>query len=129
MAKDYYEILGLKKGASKEEIKKAFKKLAKKYHPDISKEENAQEKFKEINEAVEVLLNDEKRKMYDTYGSTDGFSGSGGFSGFGGDFSDFGINLEDIFEQFGFGGGGFSSGFKRRRNSEDFSIYEDLNID
>jgi molecular chaperone DnaJ len=132
MAKDYYEILGVSKDASKEEIKKAYKKLAKKYHPDISKEENAAEKFKEINEAAEVLLDDNKRKQYDMFGSVGGNPGgfgsqSSGFNGFGGGFgfSDFGINLEDLFEQFGFGGG-FSS--SSRNYDEDLDIYTSIEI-
>jgi DnaJ-class molecular chaperone len=103
MGKDYYEILGVSKGASKEEIKKAYKKLAKKYHPDISKEENAAEKFKEINEAAEVLLDDNKRKNYDTFGTAGGNSGFGGFD----DFSGF---------------GGFNSGSGRGFRAEDFII-------
>ena len=77
MSKDYYTTLGVEKGASKDEIKKAYKKLAKKYHPDISKESDAETKFKEINEAAGVLLDDEKRKRYDTYGSADGPQGFG----------------------------------------------------
>jgi molecular chaperone DnaJ len=139
MGKDYYEILGVSKGASKEEIKKAYKKLAKKYHPDISKEENAAEKFKEINEAAEVLLDDNKRKNYDTFGTAGGNSGFGGFddfSGFGGFNSgsgrgfraeDFGINIEDIFEQFGFGGFGGSSN-SRSGYEEDLDLYSEIAI-
>ena len=111
MAKDYYTILGVDKNSSKEDIKKAYKKMARKYHPDISKEENAEAKFKEINEAAEVLLDDQKKQRYDTYGSADGPSGfgGGGYSSGGFNPGDFGINIDDIFEQFGFGGSGFSS--------------------
>lgn len=113
MAKDYYQILGIPKGASKEEIKKAYKKLAKQYHPDLNKEANAAEKFKEINEAASVLGDDKKREQYDRFGTTaEGFGGgAGGF-----DFSDaFGGDINDLFEQF-FGGsfGGFG-GRRRRR--------------
>lgn len=98
--RDYYEVLGLSKGASKDEIKKAYRKLSKKYHPDINKEANASEKFKEISEAYETLSDDQKRANYDQFGHSDptqGFGG-GGFnaSGFGG--------FEDIFNTF-FGGG------------------------
>lgn len=104
MGKDYYEILGLGKEATKEEIKKAYKKLAKKYHPDINKDPSAADKFKEINEAAAVLGDDEKRKRYDQFGSAD--AGFQGFSGF--DSSDFFSGFEsfdfgDIFDQF-FGG-------------------------
>lgn len=113
MAKDYYQILGVPKGASKEEIKKAYKKLAKQYHPDLNKDPKAAEKFKEINEAASVLGDDKKREQYDRFGTTaEGFGGgAGGF-----DFSDAfsGMDINDLFEQF-FGGsfGGF--GGRRRR--------------
>lgn len=111
MAKrDYYEVLGVAKDASDDEIKKAYRKLSKKYHPDINKEPDADEKFKEIAEAYEILSDPQKRAAYDQYGhaSTDpnfgaggfggGFGGAGGFGGFTGGF-------EDIFDTF-FGGGG-----------------------
>jgi len=108
MSKDYYKILGVEKGASKEEIKKAYKTLAKKYHPDINKETDSQEKFKEINEAASVLGDDQKRKAYDQYGE-DAFKQGGfdrGFSGYS-DFSGFGsgneFDFDDVFEMF-FGG-------------------------
>lgn len=113
MAKrDYYDILGVSKNATKAEIKSAFRKLAKKYHPDISKESNTEEKFKEAEEAYAVLSDDEKRKQYDQFGF-DGpsfASGSGGgFSGFssgGFDFS--GFDFSDIFSDL-FGGSRTSS--------------------
>jgi DnaJ-class molecular chaperone len=69
MAKDYYKTLGVSKDASEEEIRKSFRELAKKYHPDVSKEPNAEEKFKEIQEAYAVLSDKEKRQQYDTYGA------------------------------------------------------------
>ena len=111
--RDYYEILGLSKNATEQEIKKAYRTLAKKYHPDMNKEANAEEKFKEVQEAYEVLSDEQKRSNYDQFGhaGVDGnaFGGSG-FGGFEGD-------LNDIFGQFfggGFGGfGGFGGNQKR----------------
>jgi len=103
MAKrDYYEVLGVSKTASDDEIKKAYRSLAKKYHPDVSTEENAEEKFKEVQEAYDVLSDPQKREQYNQFGH-DGpqFGGAGGFSGFGG--QGFG-GFEDIFSAF-FGGG------------------------
>src|SRR6185503_3379992 len=113
MAKDYYNILGVDKKASKDEIKKAFYKLAHKYHPD--KKEGDEAKFKEVNEAYQVLSDDSKRSKYDQFGAGyeagfsgggNGFGGQGGFEGFdfnGAEGFDFG-NLNDIFSDF-FGGG------------------------
>ena len=98
--RDYYEVLGLSKGASKDEIKKAYRRLAKKYHPDVSKEENAIEKFKEVQEAYEVLSDDQKRAQYDQFGHAGPNQGFGGGGDFGG-----GFGFEDIFSSF-FGGGG-----------------------
>ena len=100
--RDYYEVLGLSKGASTDEIKKAYRRLAKKYHPDVSKEENAIEKFKEVQEAYEVLSDDQKRAQYDQFGHAD--PQGQGFGGFGGGAQDFG-GFGDIFDMF-FGGGG-----------------------
>ena len=107
--RDYYDVLGLKKGASDDEIKKAYRTLAKKYHPDISKEENAETKFKEVQEAYDTLNDPQKKAAYDQYGHQGSpFGGGGqGFEGFG-DFGGFG----DIFSQF-FGGGSRS---KRQQN-------------
>ena len=108
--RDYYEILGVSKSASKDEIKSAFKKAAKKYHPDVSKEENAEAKFKEAQEAYAVLSDDQKRSQYDQFGHN-AFSG-GGAGGQGFDFGDF--DFSDIFGDIFGGGFGFGGG---RRNS------------
>ncbi len=104
--RDYYEVLGVDKNATEADIKSAFRKLAKKYHPDVSKEENAAEKFKEAQEAYAVLSDPEKRKQYDQFGHSafNNNGGAGGFSGFEG--FDFG-NMSDIFDDL-FGGMGFS---------------------
>jgi len=105
MSEDYYKLLGVKKDASEGEIKKAYRKLAMKYHPDHTKgDKSAEDKFKKISEAYAVLSNKEKRKEYDTFGSEgfhQRFSQEDIFRGF-----DFG----DIFKEFGFGGGDFSGG-------------------
>ena len=110
--KDYYEVLGVDKNASEKDIKMAFRRLAKKYHPDVSKEENAAEKFKEAQEAYAILSDPNKRKQYDQFGHSAFTNASGGFSGFDGfDFS----NMSDIFEDL-FSGFGFSSGSRRSSN-------------
>ncbi len=127
MTKDYYKILGVDKNATKEEIKKAYKKLAKKYHPDLNKESGSDEKFKEINEAAAVLADDQKREQFNRFGTTADQFGSG-FQGF--DFSDFmsdigGFDFDNIFESF-FGG---SFGKRRRRGpSRGADLRYDLEI-
>lgn len=105
--RDYYEVLGLSKGASDDEIKKAYRKLSKKYHPDINKDADAETKFKELTEAYEVLSDPQKKAAYDQYGhaGTDPSygGGAGGFGGFGGGgFSGGGGfgGFEDIFDSF-----------------------------
>lgn len=107
--RDYYEVLGVDKNASDADIKKAFRKLARKYHPDVNPgDKDAEAKFKEINEAYDVLSNAEKRQQYDQFGHDAPNFGAGGFGGFGGGgfggSADFG-DLGDIFNMF-FGGGG-----------------------
>ena len=114
--RDYYEVLGLQKGASEEEIKKAFKTMARKYHPDLHPDDKeAAEKFKEVNEAYEVLSDSEKRARYDQFGHAGvdpnyAAANGGGAGGFGGGFG--GVDLGDIFgDIFGGGFGGGFSGF------------------
>ncbi|MEW6724548.1 MAG: molecular chaperone DnaJ [Bacillota bacterium] len=105
--RDYYEVLGVGRDASPEEIKKAYRRLARQYHPDVNREDpNAAEKFKEVNEAYEVLSDADKRARYDQFGHAAAGAGAGGFGGFEdfGGFGNFG-GVEDIFEMF-FGGGG-----------------------
>lgn len=117
--RDYYEVLGVSKNATDDEIKRAYRKLAKKYHPDLNKEPDAAEKFKEVNEANEVLSDPKKRQAYDQFGfagvdpqAAGGNGFGGGFSGFSsGNFSDFGDIFGDIF---GSGMGGFSSSSRSR---------------
>ena len=110
--KDYYKILGVERNASADEIKKAYKKVAIKYHPDRNPgNKEAEEKFKQAAEAYDVLRDPDKRARYDQFGA-EGVNGGAGFGGFGGQ----GMDLNDIFRQFGdiFGGGGFggfSGGF------------------
>ena len=110
MSKDYYGVLGLAKGASADDIKQAYRKLSKELHPDKHKgDKKAEDRFKEVNEAYEVLGNPEKKQRYDQYGSADGRAGFGGAGPGGFDFSGFSGgnagNFADIFESF-FGGGG-----------------------
>ena len=116
--RDYYEVLGIQKGASEDEIKKAYKKLARKYHPDMNPgDKEAEEKFKEVNEANVVLSDPEKKARYDQFGfagvDPNYGAGAGGAGGFGGGF-DFG-DLGDIFGSFF--GGGFGGGQRRNPNA------------
>ena len=101
---EFYDRLGVSKDASQDEIKRAYRKMSKKYHPDINKEPGAEEKYKEVQEAYETLSDDQKRAAYDQYGpdGANGFGGQGGFGGFDGG-AGFG-GFEDIFSSF-FGGG------------------------
>ena len=132
MAKrDYYEVLGVDKGADAQTLKKAYRKLAMQYHPDRNPDNpEAEAKFKEINEAYEVLSDDTKRANYDQFGhdGPQGFGGAGGFGGFGG-FG--GGGVEDIFDMFGdmFGGGYGGSSRPRRRGPErGADIRQDITI-
>ena len=118
--RDYYDVLGVDKTADSDTLKKAFRSMAKKYHPDLHPGDAEAEKlFKEINEAYEVLSDDEKRRIYDQYGHA-GLDGSAGAGGFGGGFG--GFDFGDIFESF-FGGGGGGGGARRNapQRGEDLS--------
>ncbi|MBE7087707.1 MAG: molecular chaperone DnaJ [Clostridiales bacterium] len=123
MAKDYYKILGVEKNATQDEIKKAYRSQVKKYHPDLHPgDAAAAEKFKELNEANEVLSDETKRKNYDTFGDPNGMGGAGGFgggSGFGG-FNGFG-GFEDIFGDI-FGGFGGRQRTQTKTKGEDVTI-------
>jgi molecular chaperone DnaJ len=113
--RDYYEVLGVARGANEEEIKKAFRRLARQYHPDVNKEKGAEDRFKEINEAYEVLGDAQKRQAYDRFGHAGVGAGAGGgspFEGFGG----FG-SFSDIFEQI-FATAAGASGATRRATSQ-----------
>lgn len=132
--KDLYEILGVKKSASAEELKQAYKQLVKKYHPDISKEPNAEEKLKEITHAYSILGDTDKRKQYDMLGEA-AFSG-GGYQDF--DFSgDFDFDLSKIFSRFGFSEDDFFEEFSGFRNMQhgkrqewaDLDLKTKINID
>ena len=135
--RDYYEVLGLQKGASAEDIKKAYRKAAMKYHPDRNPgDKEAEEKFKEVGEAYEVLSDDEKRARYDQYGfagvdpnyAAGGAGGYGGFDGFGG-FGGFG-DLGDIFgDLFGGGSGRRSGGQSSARRGENIMSRLDLTFE
>ena len=110
MARDYYEVLGVSRSASKNDLKKAFRQLAREYHPDVSEHEDAETRFKEINEAYEVLSDDDKRARYDRFGHAGVNTGAGGFggaTGFGG--------FEEIFEEFFNNFGGRTGTSTRRR--------------
>ena len=152
MAKDYYEVLGLNKNASDDEIKKAYRRLAKKWHPDANPDnrKEAEEKFKEVGEAYSVLSDPQKRRNYDQFGSAEGspfgagYGGAGsGFGGFGNGFGGFGNSytytsggFDDIVDDFvsSFFGGGFggrNSSTKRRgpRKGADLNVNMEISFE
>ncbi|MCL6452461.1 MAG: molecular chaperone DnaJ [Alicyclobacillus sp.] len=115
--RDYYEVLGVDRTAAPEDIKRAYRKLARQYHPDVNKDDpNAAERFKEIAEAYEVLSDPDKRARYDQFGHADPTQGMGGGAGFDSGFGDFG-GFGDIFDMF-FGGGGARRGPQRGADLE-----------
>lgn len=126
--RDYYEVLGIEKGADGDQIKKAYRKMAKKYHPDINKDNpQAEEKFKEVNEAYEILSDPQKKQAYDQFGHAGvdpnaGFGG-GGAGGFGG------FDMGDIFDSFfgGFGGG-FGGGARRNGPRKGSDIHQSVEL-
>lgn len=131
MSKDYYKVLGVEKGATQDEIKKAFRKLAHQYHPDKPNGDEA--KFKEINEAYQVVGDPKKRSQYDQFGSSfENMGGAGG--GFGG-FSNggFNVNMDDLGDMFGgfgdiFGFGGNGGGRSQNRRGEDIQVLLDISF-
>ena len=140
---DYYKILDVDKSADKATIKKAYRKLARRYHPDVNSEADAEDKFKEVNEAYDVLKDADKRKAYDQYGgnwkhgqdfNAGGYGGGAGAGGFtGGDFTDF---FESVFSQRGGHGGGFggfgqNQGFRqpRAQKGEDQLLKLDISLE
>ena len=121
-SRNYYDVLGVSKTADEKEIKSAFRKLAKQYHPDVNKEAGAEEKFKEIGEAYAVLSDPEKRRQYDQFGHEAFTQGAaqggfgGGFGGFSADDIDLSSIFEDLFGGSMFGGSSFGGGRSNRRN-------------
>ena len=128
--KNYYDILGVSKSASPDEIKSAYRRLAKKYHPDVNKEPGADEKFKEVNEAYECLSDPQKKSNYDQFGSATGPQGFGGFGGGAGGFGGFG-GFEDLGDIFGniFGGFGGSARADRGVRGEDIQVQITLSFE
>ena len=132
--RDYYEVLGLEKGASESDIKRAYRKMAKKYHPDNNPGDKAAEaKMKEVNEAYEVLGDADKRAKYDQFGHAafdQSAGGAGGYGGFGGGMD---FDMGDIFNMFGFGGGASSARRNGPQRGQDVGVtiqisFEEINV-
>ncbi|WP_277540507.1 molecular chaperone DnaJ [Haloarcula laminariae] len=127
MSQDFYEILGVSRDASEDEIQEAYRQKAREYHPDVSDDPNAEEKFKKAKKAKEVLTDEEKRQMYDQMGhdrfeqaeKRGGAGGGGGMGGAGGVGGAGGFDMQDIFDQFFGGGGRGGRGGSRRRQGQD----------
>src|SRR4249920_2158267 len=119
--RDFYQVLGIERGASDAEIKRAFRKLAQQWHPDVSTDADAPERFKEINEAYQVLSDPQRRQAYDLFGRAGVNGGSGGFDagGFGG--------FSDIFDAF-FGAGAGTASARRQRQQTGSDLRYDLRI-
>lgn len=126
MARDFYDLLGISRSADQDEIKRAYRRLARKYHPDVNKESGAEDTFKEVNRAYEVLSEPESRARYDRFGEAGLGAGAGGYQ----DFGDMG-GFADIFESFfsGFSGGMGQSGARRRGPTRGDDLRLDLRLD
>jgi len=122
--RDYYEVLGVERGASDADIKRAFRKLAQQWHPDVNKQPEAQERFKEINEAYQVLSDSQRRQAYDMFGRA-GVSGAGADGGFGAGAAGFG-GFSDIFDAFF--GGSMAGASRRARHTQGSDLRYDLRI-
>ncbi|MDO7253788.1 DnaJ C-terminal domain-containing protein [Helicobacter cappadocius] len=126
MSKSLYETLGVSENASADEIKKSYRKLARKYHPDINKEKEAEEKFKEINAAYEILSDEKKRAQYDQFG--DNMFGGQNFSDFARNQGSGGLNLDDILSQIFGNSGGFGAGANSFGFGVGFGFEPDLDV-